>query len=76
MSPYPSWVTVPCLLAIAVWQTYGRAHPGDHSLPPLAADSSLRPEEGMGVLVDLAAYSRDRLLARAARVTRQAPPPG
>lgn len=62
---------VPYLLAMAAREMYARPDSGDQ---PLAAGSSLGPDDGMGVVIDLAAYRRDSQLARAVRVTRNAPP--
>ena len=62
---------VPYLLATAVRELCGRPHLGDQSQP---ANSGLAREEGLGVVVDLAAYRWLRRSARDADRTRKAPP--
>ena len=63
---------VPYLLAMAVRELCGRPHLGDQPQP---ASSGLAREEGLGVVVDLAAYRWLRRSARDADVTRIASPP-
>jgi hypothetical protein len=62
---------VPYLLVMAAREMYARPGSGDQ---PLAAGSGPRPDDGMGVVIDLAAYRRDSQRVRAARVARNAPP--
>jgi hypothetical protein len=60
-------------LAVAAREMHDRAHRDDQSLATVSASSSPRPEDGTGVVVDLAAYRLHSRMARAAQLAHNAP---